>query len=205
MKCFVTVIFLSAVLLALAASLRPTQPVTDEPGEPIQTALTGESGKFGPTIETVLPTCRTEANTDKLEILDLETGRAVLQPPLEEFDSRADAVMAWLRSNRLDVSCSVWPDGAACVTYNMTLIASDTKSWKATTEELLLENPALAAGQRSPRRLLVLGPNRPDTYLFRTGEGTLGILQLMGLSQDAQRVKIRYKLINPITPLSVAL
>ena len=205
MKPFIAVIFLSAVLLALAASLRPTQRIANEPRELIQTALIGESGKFGPAIDAVLPTSRTEATTDKLEIMDLETRRAVLQPDLEQFDSRADAVMAWIRSNRLDISCSVWSDGAACVTYNMTLVAGDTKSWEAMTEEVLSANPALAPGRHSPRRLLVLGPDRADTYMFRTVEGTLGMLQMIGLSPDGLGVRIRYKLINPTTSLSVAL
>ncbi|HEX5219797.1 MAG TPA: hypothetical protein VFZ59_09540 [Verrucomicrobiae bacterium] len=207
MKSFTAIILLGAVMLALAASLRPTQRTANEPepGELIQAALTGESGKFGPTIEAVLPTTKSEATVDKLEILDLETGRAMLQPPLEEFDSQANAVMSWIRSNRLDISCSIWPDGAACVTYNMTLVAGDTKSWEATSEEFLSANPALAPAQHSPRRLLVLGPDRPNTYMFRTVEGTLGILQMIGLSPDGQGVRIRYKLINPGDSLSAAL
>jgi hypothetical protein len=42
----------------------------------------------------------------------------------------------------------------------------------------------------------VLGNNRPDTYIFRTGDGTLGMLRIVGLSQHSQGVKIRYKLLN---------
>jgi hypothetical protein len=156
------------------------------------TALTGADGKFGPVKEIVLP----GATTNEPEILNLETGRFVSQQPFERFRFRADAIMAWIRSKGLDISCNVWPGGAACVTYDMAIVPLSGKCWDKITEDELISNPALAPGRHAPRRLLVLGHNRPDTYLFRTGEGTLGMLQIMGLSQHGQGVKIRYKLIE---------
>lgn len=151
------------------------------------------AAKFGPTMETVLPA----ATTESTEILDLETGRALPQERFEHFNFRADAIMAWLRSHGLDISCKVWSGGAACITYDMAINPVTGKCWEQITEQELLGNPALAPAPHSPRRLLVLGQNRPDTYVFRTGEGTFGMLQLVGLSQHGQGMKIRYKLINP--------
>jgi hypothetical protein len=194
---FVAAIVLNALLLALAASFWQTKHGANEPS---QTALTGPGGKYGPMIEAVLPGAKTKGATD---ILDLETGRSLLQPPFEYFNFRADAIMAWIRSNSLDISCSIWSGGAACVTYDMTMVAVEGKCWEETTEEELLGNPALAPGRHSPRRLLVLGPDRPDTYVFRTGEGTLGMLRIVGLSQHGRGVNICYKLINPAKSLSV--
>ena len=196
-NCFVAVIVLNAVLLAFAASFWQTKRGANEPSQP---ALTGPSGKFGPTIKTVLPAAETEGATD---LLDLETGRTLLQPSFEYFNSRADALMAWIRANGLDISCSVWSGGAACVTCDMTIVAVDRKCWEETTEEELRGNPALAPGQHSPRKLLVLGLDRPDTYMFRTGEGTLGMLRIVGLSHPRRGVTICYKLINPAKSFSV--
>src|SRR5207245_857365 len=96
-----------------------------------------------------------------------------------------------------DISCSVWSSGATCITYDMIIVPVETKCWEQTTEQELLGNPALAPVRHSPRRLLVLGHDRPDTYIFRTAEGTLGMLRILGLSQHKQGVKIRYTLINP--------
>ena len=186
---FAATIILSAVLLALAATQRQTKRGDKEPG----TALTGPSGKFGPIIDAFLPAARTNGDID---ILNLETGRILTQPPLD-FNSRADTIMGWIRSNGLDLSCSTWPASAACVTHDMAIIAINDKPWEETTEEELLDNPVLAAGRHHPRRLLVLGNDRPNTYLFRTGEGTLGMLQIAGVAQREQGVKIRYKLVNP--------
>jgi hypothetical protein len=108
--------------------------------------------------------------------------------------------MGWIRSHGLDISCNVWSGGAACVTYDMTIVAVDAKRWKEATEQELLDNPALAHVPHSPRKLLVLGHN--DIYMFRTGEGTLGMLRIVGLSDDGRGVKICYKLINPAKSLS---
>jgi len=194
-KYFAAAIVLGAALLAFAAaSFWQTKRGDNEANS---TALTGPSGKFGPLIEIVLPAAISKGAADTRDMLDLETGRALLQPPLEYFNSRADGIMAWIRSNGLDISGFTVSGGAACITYDMTIVPMEGKSWEAITEEELLGNPALAPGRHSPRRVLVQGPNRPDTYLFRTGEGTLGMFRIVGLSERGRGVNIRYKLINP--------
>jgi len=195
-KYFVSAILLSIVLLAFAATFWPKQSVTNdlnEPSEPSRPAFAGPGGKFGPVIEAFLPAAKTNGATD---ILNLETGRILTQPPFDS-NSRADTIMAWIRSNGLDISCSAWPASAACVTHDMATIAVEDKSWEETTEEELLHNPVLTAGRHHPRRLLVLGKDHPNTYQFRTGGGTLGMLRIVGMSPDEQGLNIRYRLINP--------
>jgi hypothetical protein len=162
-------------------------------------ALLGPAGKFGPVKEVVLPAVDA---TGRANILDLETGQARHEPALDDFNSDVRAAMSWIRSNGLDISCNVWPNAAACVTYDMTIVAVEGKCWEETKAEQLFGDPALAPRGHSPRRLLVLGDNRPDTYMFRTGEGTLGMLRIVGLSEDQTGVKIRYKLIGPAESLS---
>jgi hypothetical protein len=162
-------------------------------------ALIGPGGKFAPVMEIILPVARTE---DAREITDLETGRALVQPSVESFNSRADAIMGWIRSHGLDISCNIWSGGAACVTYDMTVVPVEKICWEKTSSEELVTNAALSRVCHAPRRLLVLGQDRPDTYMFRTGEGTLGMLQIVGLNQDGRGVKIRYKLIRPATSVS---
>ena len=193
-KYFVALLVLNTVLLAFAVSLDHQRKTEAQcaADEHKRTALTGPSGKFGPVIETVLP-ARTETSVD---ILDLETGCARRQPAFENFNSRPDALMVWIRSNGVDISSSLWPGGAACITYEMTIVPVAPATWETTTEHELLDAPALAPVPHSPRRLLVMGNDRPNTYIFRTGEGTLGMLQLIGPEGHGRGVKVRYKLIN---------
>lgn len=201
-KYLIVAIVLNTMLLAYAASFCGHLPLQSQAREEANgvraTTLTSAGGKFGPMREIVLP----GATTREPEMLDLETGRSVAQEPFERFKFRAAAIMAWIRSKGLDISCNVWSSGAACVTYDMSIVAVNGKCWDEITENELINNPALAPGRHAPRRLLVLGGNRPDTYIFRTGEGTLGMLQIVGMSQDRRGVKIRYKLIEPAQSLT---
>src|SRR5213083_1859967 len=90
---------------ALAASLCLTGQPHRGGNHSRTSALTGSIGKFGPMIEAVLPVPKAEKAP---ELLDLETGRAVLQPPVEDFNASGEATMDWIRSNGLDISCFVW-------------------------------------------------------------------------------------------------
>jgi hypothetical protein len=193
-KYFVALIALNAVLLAFAVSLDHQRRYQGSRGSDRSksAAMTGLEGKFGPVLETVLPAAKAETSID---ILDLETGCLLRQPPLEDFNSRPDALMAWIRSHGLDISCSPCQGRPACVTYDMAIVPVETKGWQKITERELLDNPALAPVSHSPRRLLVPCKDRFSTYIFRTGKGILGMLQLVGLTEHG--VKIRYKLINP--------
>jgi hypothetical protein len=205
-KYFVAAIVLNTVLLAFAACLCRhflcEAQAGDGANEPRIAALLGPGGKFGPVKEITLPASDA---TGRAEIVDLETGRALPQERFEHFNFRADAIMGWIHSHGLDISCNVWSGGAACVTYDMTVVAVEGKRWKEASEQELIGNPALVPVPHSPRKLLVLGQNRPDTYMFRTGEGTLGMLRIVGLNENGQGVKICYKLINPAKSLSAAL
>src|SRR5947207_471371 len=128
-KYLVTAIVLGAASLAFAASFCRQRSGETQPGaNALNTAaLSHPVGKFGHAIETVLPAAK--SGEGPTEILDLETGRAAPQPPFEHFNFRADAIMAWIRSNGLDISCSVWRGGAACVTYDMTIIPVEARCW----------------------------------------------------------------------------
>jgi hypothetical protein len=204
-KYFVSVTVLNSLLLVFAVCFCRHFLCEGQAGEANDVriaAILGPAGKFGPVMEITLPAAQSDRPA---QIRDLETGRCLPEPALEDFNSNARAIMAWIRSNGLDISCFVWPGGATCVTYDMNIVAVDGKCWEKTTENELLANPVLARRSHSPRKLLVLGENRPDTYLFRTGEGTLGMLRILGLSQDRRGVKVSYKLITPVKSVSVAL
>lgn len=196
-KYLMAAIVLGVVFLAIAASRQAKRGAI----EPKRMPLSGNCGEFGPVIDTVLPAAQ---NENAAEILDLETGKTLRQPALD-LDSRADEIVAWVRSNRLDISGSVWPNGAACVIYDMTVVGVERKCWDESTTQELLDNADLPPPRHSPRRLLVLGNDEVNTYMFRTGDGTLGMLRIIGLSRNGRGVRICYKLINPAQSLSVAL
>jgi hypothetical protein len=202
-KYFAAAIVVNTVLLAFAAYFGRhylCEAQACETNDPRTAALIGP-GQFGPVMQISLSGAKSDSTP---EITDLETGRALTRPSVESFNFRADAIMGWIRSHGLDISCNVWSGAAACVTYDMTVVAVESKCWEKTTAEELVANAALTSVRHAPRKLLVLGNNRPDTYVFRTAEGTLGMLQIVGMNEDGQGVKIRYKLINSAKSNSAA-
>src|SRR5438045_574686 len=93
---FVAALALNTVILASAVcvyNLRASQTHAGEGKDSRPKALTGISRKFGPVIETVLLSANTNGTA---QILDLETGRVLRQEPIEHFNFRADAMMAWI-------------------------------------------------------------------------------------------------------------
>src|SRR3954469_19059971 len=153
-KCFIVAAALNTLLLAFAASFshQSTRETQRPANELTKRALTGPSGKFGPVIETVLPAAKAQGPANIVEILDLETANALHQPSFEHSNSRveAEAIMRWIRSNGLDISCFLLSNGAACVSYDMTIVPVEGKYWEKTTEQELLGNPALTPISHSP-------------------------------------------------------
>jgi len=146
---------------------------------------------FGPEVEATLPA---ESSDGQTEILNLETREWFSSPGLKDFNGDARTLMSWIRKNGVNISGRVWPDGgAACVTYNMTVVPVPAKCWEEATAEDLRGIPVPALNQHSPRSLLALETGHPETYLFRTDQGTLGLLRLVGLSEDQRGVQISYK------------
>ena len=190
-KYFITALGVGTVMLTIAASVWQAKREGNRSGSP---ALTGASGRFGPTVEIVLPAAKGDG---VVEIADLETGCTWQQPAPDQFKAGACAIMDWVRSSGLDISGFAWSGGAACITYGMNCVPVAGRRWEQITEEELLNNPALAPGRHFPRRLLLQGGDHPDTYLFRTGEGALGMLRIAGLGDRGRGVRICYKLINP--------
>jgi hypothetical protein len=194
---------LGLVVLMAAANFSQRPPSADRnpatPGPGVHprvmlTRLAGAGQGFGPVVEATLPAASIDGET---ELLDLETGCSMIRPGLERFNDNAAAMTSWVRAKALNISGRVWPDGtAACITYNMTALPVETRCWGQAAGSDIPGIPVPEPGQHSPSRLLVVRPGCPETYVFRTDEGTLGMLRLVGLSEDQRAVKIRYKLLR---------
>ena len=213
-KWFLTATVLGAVL-ATAAAYHVSREAQSQPscgeaqvnpatGIPPAVKLEQVAGArlgFGPVMEATLPAAKRGGRT---EMLNLETGQWLTQPRLDQFNDDARALVIWIRTNGVNISGHVWPDGtAACLTYNMRVVPLDTKCWEESAAATVCGLPPLAADRHSSRRLLPLANGEPDTYVFQTDAGTRGVLRLVGLSDDRHGVKIRYKLVQSGSSLAV--
>lgn len=169
---------------------------TDAPG------VTGRAYEIqvGTVVETVLPT---PENGARAEMLDLESGKTILEPPFEFFGSNARANIAWIQANGLDLSgVIIGGSNVMCIGYYLAAVPMPPQIWDEPPLDPL-SNSALAAIHDPKRTVLTYENGKNSTYLFRTAEGTPGILQVLGTTDDLRSVKIRYKLLSaPLSSIS---
>ncbi len=181
------------ILFKLLKPLKGTPPPTKVrvPGAviPLPPPKTG-SLSFGPVIERVVNDDKTGSDW----MIDLDTGK-VYTPPAEldpEKNSQADTgkLMAWVRQRGIDAT-GIKAQGGELRFIERVLAVVDKASWESVTQQQVRD--ALAEVVDPSDKALV-----GDTlYAFRTREGGVGVLQLVGPGgEDHPSVKIRYKLIS---------
>jgi type II secretion system protein G len=146
---------------------------------------------FGPVVELVLKSPEKGA----AELLDLDTGRRATMTDFGADDRRTHA---WVRRQKMDVMGFVEHGLPGVLLFDCAVYENPGISWDKVAPQEVVNNRGL--GQTEPKPITPLATQDPSklplTCLFQTREGTRGVLQLLGLSDDKQGVKIRYKLVR---------
>jgi len=155
----------------------------------LQPANGSKTLSFGPAMETVLPAI----SGRRAELLDLDTGRRVTSTTFGENDRETHA---WIRDHHLDLVGVVERGQIAVLCCDMAVLPVATNLWSDAGATDMATNHALA--QMEPNKITAISPavDQTDTYFFRTREGGLGILQILGQTDNPPGVKIRYKLVQ---------
>jgi predicted Ser/Thr protein kinase len=172
---------------------------------------------FGPVIERVLNDRNARTNC----CIDLDTGRSLTPPATVAVGENWQERQAWLRETGADFMAEII-NGNPCLTgFHMARISVDAEAWDnysarkvrelvsrlASDAEFQIEVDA-RKGEcivRIPSRptmvlpILVksFAPGQPPwTLAFRTREGNMGLLQILGTNAAPRGVRIRYKLLQ---------
>jgi hypothetical protein len=149
--------------------------------------------RLGAVIETLLP-CPKDAQ--KPELFDFETGRRMTEPDLAAFEFNTRASAAWIRANGLDIAgVNLQSGDSICFGYYLAVVPVAHQLWEAATPAVVPPHPELDAIREPKRPIIAPAQSHTDTFLFRTTEGTTGMLQILGPTEDRRCVKIRYKLL----------
>ena len=142
------------------------------------------SPAFGPVREAIL-------KVEEISVLavNLETGKTALRPRFSREGTENEA--AWMRGMDMDLWGDIQERGAVVVCCNMAVMPVDDAQWQQMGADELLHDPKLAAIS-PPLKVIEPGP----TLAFRTRTGKVGMLQILGLTDDRRGVKIRYKLVQ---------
>jgi hypothetical protein len=140
--------------------------------------------RFGPVMERTFS-----------ELIDFDTGKTSGYPPAQPganpFEGLGENVL-WMQENGFDAEAGV---GELHV-VNMEFVALENADWDTLTASQVSDR--LDRGSRfAPRNLKPLQENRlPSTFVFRTREGGIGLLQLVSFDTARSKATVRYKLVS---------
>ena len=83
---------------------------------------------------------------------------------------------------------------ATPVTRYLAFAPVDGRLWEQATPEDIISHPALRSLRAQPQYAISPVDDQTDTYLFRTQQGTIGILRVVEFEPGSRQLKIQYKL-----------
>jgi hypothetical protein len=172
---------------------------------------------FGPIIERVVNDAAEEAD----QVIDFDTGRLLSWPPgLGErnkaivFDwstgggnagllswppgvtgKDREVVLEWATSTGADACGQTGPQGVRGLQVWLKPVRMDSGLWDTMSADAL-RSVFWTAGSNLDRLFMPAGTPLPTTYGFRTPQGGMGILQIVGFTENPKGVRIRYKMLQ---------
>jgi hypothetical protein len=146
---------------------------------------------FGPVIERTVKALQEK----KDYLIDLDTGKLGSLADGVEVEGNT-AVIGWMRENRFDALAESRPKSAGLWGVDMAVIPVASERWEGIPPSELAEELSTAKAVLSAK--MDAEGELPETYLFRTGEGGMGVLQILERQIDTRprHFKIRYKMLQ---------
>lgn len=154
-------------------------------------APVGDTAGFGPVIERVV----NDDSAGRDLAIDFESGKLFSLPPGLHADD-TNAFLAWVRSNGIDAIGETSVSIRGLVGVEMIVRPVAGPLWESLAPQAALENDVLKHGTPGMPAFLSAKGELPETYLFKTREGAVGLLQITGFTEKPRGVKLRYKLVN---------
>ena len=152
-----------------------------------------KSATFGPVIE------RTVNHSGDNCLIDLDTGRLFAGDlPPEVVQQGSKAAVEWAAEQGIDAGGGMQPEIMGLIGFDLIAFPAPNEHWHTKTAASLLadrENAFKASNPGNPVFLSAKGAV-PATWILQTREGGLGILQILGFTDQPKGVKIRYKMVE---------
>ncbi|MDD5458602.1 MAG: M56 family metallopeptidase [Phycisphaerae bacterium] len=143
---------------------------------------------FGPVKEVTIPVDGTRVGTF---FLDFESGQLISPPP--SLNAKDDTGSKWAIDNGVDAIAEKLTTGPHLWGLGCVFLEIMPDQWDIITPEKLLAEVNLGHLKGE-----ALGRNQkqPATFAFKTREGGIGVLQIIGFTHEQDGVKIRYKMVE---------
>jgi len=184
----------AAEMRRLAESTPPEFPQVALPVLTPQQPIPDATSPFAREIRVVF---NSTAPGERQEWIHLEEARMLIEPDLEYME-HPRVCLDWRRTNSLDLCAVVYADtNYWLITRCLVMAPVDGKMWQKATPEDILSHPGFRAVPQRRYEAISPAEDQTDTYLFRTEEGTVGILRLLEVNPSLRQLKIQYKLAAP--------
>jgi len=129
------------------------------------------------------------------DMIDLDTGRLL---PTPDDGTRLDDWDRYVGENGVDLYVKPKPAHMLQLrSYNMAVVRIPP-GWWAEPEKVVAEVLWLRPVRTTPTALLPVAEESPATYIFKTGSGALGVLQITHPPTGRQSVRLRYRLLESV-------
>ncbi len=152
---------------------------------------------FGPVVERVVH--QTESKKDCM--IDFESGRLFAFPEnLKDLPMDDREVQSWLEKNGIDAIAAVKGKlGGLEGVRSLRAVSMRDLGWDALPEKLVATTEREIALHPTPdkARMFAFG-GIPFDFFFKTGDGGMGVLQLLEVHSPHIGTRIRYKMLQPV-------
>lgn len=153
-----------------------------------------EAVTFGPVVESVLHKMARSNGSRTAELLDLDTQR---RATMQKFGHDDSETHRWIRGQKVDVMGGMNKGGAGLLLFDACVIEIPNTQWQKISASEIDNHWALR--QMEPKKISMLPSgkdSKQSTCIFKTREGGLGLLQIVGPAENGKDVNIRYQLVK---------
>jgi serine/threonine protein kinase len=146
---------------------------------------------FGPVIERVINTQAAGTNY----AICFKTGELRTSPA--EVSSSLSGIYPWIQREHLDAAAGILNQNVLSG-FDMTSVAAPAQCWDDLTPDQAARRLSVEKSSAFTIMAMGSGSDLPETCLFQTHEGGIGILQVTRLISDPPGLQIRYKFLDPL-------
>lgn len=144
---------------------------------------------FGDVVEITI----NDDNSENNMFVDLDVGKLVT--PDEDLDKKdLEKVLKWMSAKGIDAVCNTAPEVRGLIGFGIVALSVDNYFWDVDIRDfwdrlvMTIDEPVLLSAKKY----------LPATYLIKTNEHKMGILQILGFTHKPEGVRIRYKLLDKV-------
>jgi len=132
--------------------------------------------------------------------IDFDAGRTMTIPP-ETLALAPEGILDWLQENGVDAIAEISEDGAGLAGVELTFQKLEPGMWAKPSAMELRGIMSLGSASHQSRDPIPFEEGQYQfVYPFKTREGGVGILQMLGADRDARTVDFRYRMVQEDVP-----